>query len=394
MAAVAVATVASVSYVRPVHTMAMAVALKLQDSMPSLMYKSCHGSSPKGDLCCLVHSSRATAVVGSKVQSDSWAAHGVYVRGIRKAANWTLMEEKGKKKGAGMRPHSSLRAAVVETTQPSKVKHNLPMKRIVKERGRVWCWCMLFFSCLGLANSSVEIWVFGEENWKRNPNYVLVSTENGLLCSNVCGSQFPHGCYNSSFQFGNWEFKRNESLILFDLRCSLCLLKSWNPWWHHHCHTCSCLIIIHHFVICCTWWKQQLKTGTWQWSYEGNQLNIHYVEHSGSEGRPSKTLLLLPSLSDVSTTEEWQAVAETLVKQSGSDNWRAVVVDWPGLGLSDRPPIEYTVDVLEKFLIDLVLDANGPLGLTSGCECYIPLSWVTVNIHLDHTWTSLLLPLS
>jgi hypothetical protein len=137
MAAVAVATVASVSYVRPVHTMAMAVALKLQDSMPSLMYKSCHGSSPKGDLCCLVHSSRATAVVGSKVQSDSWAAHGVYVRGIRKAANWTLMEEKGKKKGAGMRPHSSLRAAVVETTQPSKVKHNLPMKRIVKERGRV-----------------------------------------------------------------------------------------------------------------------------------------------------------------------------------------------------------------------------------------------------------------
>jgi hypothetical protein len=47
------------------------------------------------------------------------------------------MEEKGKKKGAGMRPHSSLRAAVVETTQPSKVKHNLPMKRIVKERGRV-----------------------------------------------------------------------------------------------------------------------------------------------------------------------------------------------------------------------------------------------------------------
>jgi pimeloyl-ACP methyl ester carboxylesterase len=229
MAAVAVATVASVSYVRPVHTMAMAVALKLQDSMPSLMYKSCHGSSPKGDLCCLVHSSRATAVVGSKVQSDSWAAHGVYVRGIRKAANWTLMEEKGKKKGAGMRPHSSLRAAVVETTQPSK----------------------------------------------------------------------------------------------------------------------------------------QLKTGTWQWSYEGNQLNIHYVEHSGSEGHPSKTLLLLPSLSDVSTTEEWQAVAETLVKQSGSDNWRAVVVDWPGLGLSDRPPIEYTVDVLEKFLIDLVLDANGPLGLTS-----------------------------
>lgn len=88
----------------------------------------------------------------------------------------------------------------------------------------------------------------------------------------------------------------------------------------------------------------------------------------------------------MSTTEEWQAVAETLVKQSGSDNWRAVVVDWPGLGLSDRPPIEYTVDVLEKFLIDLVLDANGPLGLTAGCECYIPLSsWVTVNIHLDHT---------
>lgn len=111
----------------------------------------------------------------------------------------------------------------------------------------------------------------------------------------------------------------------------------------------------------------KLQTGTWTWTYEGNSLNINYVEQ-GSEGERAaqETLLLLPSLSDVSTTEEWYDVAEELVTNAGSGKRRAVIVDWPGLGLSDRPALEYTVDMYEKFLVDFVTAANGPLAGVQG----------------------------
>jgi hypothetical protein len=91
-------------------------------------------------------------------------------------------------------------------------------------------------------------------------------------------------------------------------------------------------------------------------------LNINYVEF-GSQGEEGvqETLLLLPTLSDVSTTEEWHAVAEELV------------VDWPGLGLSDRPALEYTVDLLEKFLVDFVTAANGPLAGAQGLNSSSPM---------------------
>lgn len=118
-------------------------------------------------------------------------------------------------------------------------------------------------------------------------------------------------------------------------------------------------------IICL--WISQLQTGTWTWTYEGNSLNINYVEQgSEGEGAAQETLLLLPSLSDVSTTEEWYDVAEELVTNAGSCKRRAVIVDWPGLGLSDRPALEYTVDMYEKFLVDFVTAANGPLAGVQG----------------------------
>jgi len=108
----------------------------------------------------------------------------------------------------------------------------------------------------------------------------------------------------------------------------------------------------------------KLQSGTWTWRHDGNDLNIHYVEMgSQAAGEAQETLLLLPTLSDVSTTEEWHAVAEELV---ANGKRRAVIVDWPGLGLSDRPALEYTVDVLEKFLVDFVTAANGPLAGIQG----------------------------
>lgn len=135
----------------------------------------------------------------------------------------------------------------------------------------------------------------------------------------------------------------------------------------------------------------QLQTGSWTWSHEGQPLNIHYVEHSSGGEGSTTTILFLPTLSDVSTTEEWRTVAEDLVAQSGSTKWRAVVVDWPGLGLSDRPPIEYTVDVLEKFLVDFVTATDGPLAANSGytlfassiCFLYIILCAMLYNFERE-----------
>lgn len=117
----------------------------------------------------------------------------------------------------------------------------------------------------------------------------------------------------------------------------------------------------------------QLQTGTWTWSYEGSPVSINYDEYAPSTeqtGSSQGTLLLVPTISDVSTTEEWRAVAEGLVAQG---SWRAIVVDWPGLGLSERPPLEYTVDVLEKFLVDFVTATSGPLATTSGLHILMHL---------------------
>lgn len=70
---------------------------------------------------------------------------------------------------------------------------------------------------------------------------------------------------------------------------------------------------------------------------------------------------MIPTISDVSTVEEWRSVASTLVQQVGSVNWRATIVDWPGLGYSDRPKMDYTADVMEKFLVDFINAPDGPI---------------------------------
>lgn len=75
---------------------------------------------------------------------------------------------------------------------------------------------------------------------------------------------------------------------------------------------------------------------------------------------------MLPSLSDVSTTDEWREVAEGLLGKAAGESQRIVVVDWPGLGLSERPPINYTADALEGFLADFMSATDGPLGSSSG----------------------------
>ncbi|KAJ7563839.1 hypothetical protein O6H91_03G128000 [Diphasiastrum complanatum] len=97
---------------------------------------------------------------------------------------------------------------------------------------------------------------------------------------------------------------------------------------------------------------KQVETSTWVWKFGNTPIKIHCMEYkSDVEGR-YQNLLLLPTISDVSTTEEWHDVATNLVARSGPKQWRALTVDWPGFGLSDRPSLDYTVDLMESFLAD------------------------------------------
>lgn len=77
---------------------------------------------------------------------------------------------------------------------------------------------------------------------------------------------------------------------------------------------------------------------------------------------PPKNILMMPTISDVSTVEEWRSVAKDIVQRVGEVNWRATIVDWPGLGYSDSPKIDYNANVLEEFLVDFINARNGPIS--------------------------------
>lgn len=98
-----------------------------------------------------------------------------------------------------------------------------------------------------------------------------------------------------------------------------------------------------------------------------NSVNIYYEEHTNESNntekqQPTKNLLLIPTISDVSTVEEWRTVAKVIVGLDENVNYKATIVDWPGLGYSDRPKLDYTADVMEKFLVDLVNSSDGPIS--------------------------------
>ncbi|KAG5227164.1 alpha/beta-hydrolase superfamily protein [Salix suchowensis] len=83
----------------------------------------------------------------------------------------------------------------------------------------------------------------------------------------------------------------------------------------------------------------------------GQVLTIYYEEHGKESPEPTKNILMLPSISDVSTVEEWRSVAGNIVQRVGKINWRAVIVDWP----------DYNVDVMEKFLTDFISAPDSPV---------------------------------
>ncbi|KAL6009227.1 hypothetical protein ACLOJK_022454 [Asimina triloba] len=104
------------------------------------------------------------------------------------------------------------------------------------------------------------------------------------------------------------------------------------------------------------------KIGSWQWKFQGNSVNIYYEEQEGESAKTRKNILMIPTISDVSTVEEWQLIAQDIVAREGGVNWRATIVDWPGLGYSDRPSINYDADVMEKFLVEFINASDGPMS--------------------------------
>lgn len=74
---------------------------------------------------------------------------------------------------------------------------------------------------------------------------------------------------------------------------------------------------------------------------------------------------MIPTISDVSTVEEWRLVAKDIVQRVGKINWRATIVDWPGLGYSDRPKMNYDADVMENFLVDVMNSPDSPMCYSS-----------------------------
>ncbi|KAJ1289666.1 hypothetical protein BS78_02G182100 [Paspalum vaginatum] len=104
------------------------------------------------------------------------------------------------------------------------------------------------------------------------------------------------------------------------------------------------------------------KTGKWEWKFENTPVNIYYEEHEQDTANNVKNILMIPTISDVSTVEEWRVVAKDIVGRKGELGYRATIVDWPGLGYSDRPSLNYNADVMESFLVQLMTSPNSPVA--------------------------------
>ncbi|KAI6683101.1 hypothetical protein NL676_029014 [Syzygium grande] len=104
------------------------------------------------------------------------------------------------------------------------------------------------------------------------------------------------------------------------------------------------------------------RSNNWLWKFKDNDINIHYEKHESESFDDSKDILMVPTVSDVSTVEEWRLVAKDIVERVGKVNWHATIVDWPGLGYSDRLKMDYDADVMEKFLVDFINAPDSPLS--------------------------------
>ncbi|KAK9684556.1 hypothetical protein RND81_10G218000 [Saponaria officinalis] len=104
------------------------------------------------------------------------------------------------------------------------------------------------------------------------------------------------------------------------------------------------------------------KNDKWQWNFGDKSIGIYYEEHETKGSKPDKNILMIPTISDVSTVEEWSLVALDILQRDGGENLRAMLVDWPGLGNSERPKLDYNANVMEKFLVDFLNSPGSPVS--------------------------------
>ncbi|MBA0736647.1 hypothetical protein Gogos_010176 [Gossypium gossypioides] len=104
------------------------------------------------------------------------------------------------------------------------------------------------------------------------------------------------------------------------------------------------------------------KTNYWEWKFKDNVIDVYYEEHEHESTGPQKNILMMPTISDVSTVEEWRGVAKDILERSGKLNLRATIVDWPGLGFSSRPKMDYDADVMENFVVDFINEISSSGG--------------------------------
>ncbi|CAH2067260.1 unnamed protein product [Thlaspi arvense] len=109
----------------------------------------------------------------------------------------------------------------------------------------------------------------------------------------------------------------------------------------------------------------------WQWKFKGNSIGIYYEQHEREKCESAKNILMIPTISDVSTVEEWRSVAKDIVQRDGDVNWRTTIVDWPGLGYSDRPKMDYNTDVMEKFVVDFMNSPESPMSQSGNNDLVI-----------------------
>lgn len=107
-----------------------------------------------------------------------------------------------------------------------------------------------------------------------------------------------------------------------------------------------------------------IQINTWEWKFKDNVIHVYYEEHEHEHEStgPQKNILMIPTISDVSTVEEWRGVAKDILERSGKLNLRATIVDWPGLGFSSKPKMDYDADVMEIFVVDFINEISSSGG--------------------------------
>lgn len=100
---------------------------------------------------------------------------------------------------------------------------------------------------------------------------------------------------------------------------------------------------------------------SWQWNFGGESIPINYASYTSpaSASEDGLTVLLLPAFSDVSTVDEWDAVALQLASSDGPALHQVLALDWPGFGSSGRPALTYDADIMENFLVDFISSVLG-----------------------------------